>query len=59
VRAERALPITGSRSPTAIATSTYWSLGPQAPVAVRDEAWAILDSLRIDAHVRSDWRSSG
>ena len=35
------------------------AFGPQAPIAVRREAWAILDSLRIDPRVRPDWRSSG
>jgi hypothetical protein len=35
------------------------AFGAQAPAAVRDEAWAILDSLRIDPQVRPDWRSSG
>jgi hypothetical protein len=35
------------------------AFGPQAPVTVRREAWAILDSLRIDPRVRPAWRSSG
>jgi hypothetical protein len=35
------------------------AFGPQAPFAVRGEAWSILDSLRIDPRVRPDWRSSG
>jgi hypothetical protein len=35
------------------------AFGPQAPAAGRREAWAILDSLRIDPRVRPGWRSSG
>ena len=35
------------------------AFGPQAPVPVRHEAWAILESLRIDPDVRPDWRSTG
>jgi hypothetical protein len=35
------------------------AFGPRAPEAVRHQAWAILDRLRIDPTVRPDWRSSG
>ena len=35
------------------------AFGPEAPEAVRRQAWGILDSLRIDPRVRPDWRSSG
>lgn len=35
------------------------AFGPEAPAAVRREAWGILDSLRIDPDVRPDWRSVG
>lgn len=35
------------------------AFGPQAPDAVRRQAWAILDSLSVDPSVRPDWRSSG
>lgn len=35
------------------------AFGPQASAAARAEAWAILDSLRVDPRTRPDWRSSG
>ena len=35
------------------------AFGPSASKAVRDQAWAILDQLRIDPGVRPDWRSAG
>jgi hypothetical protein len=33
--------------------------GPDAPTAVRDQGWAILDGLRVDPGVRPDWSSTG
>jgi hypothetical protein len=35
------------------------AFGPDAPKAVRDEAWAVLDSLRVDPSIQPDWQSSG
>jgi hypothetical protein len=35
------------------------AFGPEAPPAVRDQAWAVLDSLRIDPSIQPDWRASG
>ena len=35
------------------------AFGPEAPAAVQDEAWSILDSLRIDPSVRPDWENAG
>jgi hypothetical protein len=35
------------------------AFGPEAPQAVRDEAWAVLDSLRVDPSIQPDWQSSG
>jgi hypothetical protein len=35
------------------------AFGPEAPPPVRDQAWAVLDSLRIDPSVQPDWPSSG
>jgi hypothetical protein len=35
------------------------AFGTHAPPAVRDQAWGILDSLRVDPGVPPDWRSSG
>jgi len=35
------------------------AFGPQASAAVRRQAWAILDGLRVDPAVVPDWRSSG
>jgi hypothetical protein len=35
------------------------AFGPDAPPAVRDQAWAVLDSLRIDPSIQPDWRASG
>jgi hypothetical protein len=35
------------------------AFGPRASAATHNEAWAILDSLRIDPAVRPDWPSSG
>jgi hypothetical protein len=35
------------------------AFGPQASAATRDEAWGILDSLRVDPQVRPDWSSAG
>jgi hypothetical protein len=35
------------------------AFGPQAPDEVRRQAWAILDSLRVDPGVVPDWKSSG
>jgi hypothetical protein len=35
------------------------AFGPGAPEEVQQQAWAILDSLRIDPRVRPDWRSTG
>jgi hypothetical protein len=35
------------------------AFGPQASTRVQQEAWTILDGLRIDPGVRPDWRSSG
>ena len=35
------------------------AFGPEAPEHVRAEAWAVLDSLRIDPTVRPEWRASG
>jgi hypothetical protein len=35
------------------------AFGPQASAKVRRQAWAILDSLRVDADVVPDWQSSG
>jgi hypothetical protein len=33
-------------------------IGRAAPEHVRDEAWSILDRLRVDPEVRPDWRAS-
>jgi hypothetical protein len=35
------------------------AFGPDAPPAVRDQAWAVLDSLRVDPSIQPDWPSSG
>jgi hypothetical protein len=35
------------------------AFGPQASPAVRRQAWAILDRLRVDPAVVPDWHSSG
>jgi hypothetical protein len=35
------------------------AFGPDATAATRAQAWAVLDSLRIDPTVRPDWPSSG
>jgi hypothetical protein len=35
------------------------AFGPDAPAAVRDEAWAVLDGLRVDPSVQPDWDSTG
>jgi hypothetical protein len=35
------------------------AFGPQASAETRAQAWAILDSLRVDPRTRPDWRSSG
>ena len=35
------------------------TLGPEAPVRVREEAWGILDSLRVDPDAKPAWPSSG
>jgi hypothetical protein len=35
------------------------AFGPQAPADVQRQAWAILDSLRVDPGVVPDWQSSG
>ncbi|HEX2086603.1 MAG TPA: hypothetical protein VHF89_13045 [Solirubrobacteraceae bacterium] len=35
------------------------AFGPQAPAGVQEEAWRVLDSLRVDPAVRPDWRDSG
>jgi hypothetical protein len=35
------------------------ALGPEAPAAVQEEAWGVLDSLRVDPTVKPDWRSAG
>jgi hypothetical protein len=35
------------------------AFGSDAPQAVRDQAWAVLDSLRIDPSIQPDWQSSG
>jgi hypothetical protein len=35
------------------------AFGPQASAATRAEAWAILDSLRVDPRTRPDWRAAG
>ena len=32
--------------------------GPEASPQVQDQAWAILDSLKVDAHVQPDWQAS-
>jgi hypothetical protein len=34
------------------------AFGPEAPGEVRDQAWRILDSLRIDPGARPDWSSA-
>jgi hypothetical protein len=34
------------------------AFGTDAPAEVRDQAWAILDSLRIDPGARPDWSST-
>jgi hypothetical protein len=33
------------------------AFGPDTPEAVRRQAWALLDSLRVDPAVRPDWKS--
>jgi hypothetical protein len=35
------------------------AFGPQVSAAVRDQAWGILDRLRVDPSVTPDWRASG
>jgi hypothetical protein len=35
------------------------AFGPQAPADVQQQAWGILDGLRVDQRVLPDWRSSG
>jgi hypothetical protein len=35
------------------------AFGPQASAEVQRQAWAILDSLRVDPGVAPDWNSSG
>ena len=35
------------------------AFGPQASAEVQRQAWAILDSLRVDPGVVPDWKSSG
>jgi hypothetical protein len=35
------------------------AFGSDAPAATREEAWGVLDSLRIDPGVRPDWPSAG
>jgi hypothetical protein len=35
------------------------AFGPRAPAATREEAWAVLDSLRVDPRVQPDWAASG
>jgi hypothetical protein len=35
------------------------AFGPDASVAVRDQAWRILDSLQIDPNMPPDWRAVG
>ena len=35
------------------------AFGPEADARVQDEAWSILDSLRIDPAVRPDWQNAG
>jgi hypothetical protein len=35
------------------------AFGPQASADVQRQAWAILDSLRVDPGVVADWQSSG
>jgi hypothetical protein len=34
-------------------------IGEEVPARVRDEAWAVLDSLRFDAGYTPDWEASG
>lgn len=35
------------------------AFGPQAPADVQEEAWSILDSLRVDPAATPGWRSAG
>jgi hypothetical protein len=35
------------------------AFGPEASAVTRDEAWGVLDSLRVDASVKPDWDSTG
>jgi hypothetical protein len=35
------------------------AFGPDTPAATRDEAWAILDGLKVDPAVRPNWRAVG
>jgi len=35
------------------------AFGPDAPADVREQAWAILDRLRVDPGVVPDWQSAG
>lgn len=35
------------------------AFGPDATQATQQQAWSILDSLRVDPKVRPDWESSG
>ena len=35
------------------------AFGPDARATTRAQAWAILDSLRVDPRARPDWPSSG
>jgi hypothetical protein len=35
------------------------AFGPDATAGVQNEAWGILDSLKIDPRIRPDWRSAG
>jgi hypothetical protein len=38
---------------------TLVRIGPDAPSSVAAQAWAVLDSLRLDSGYRPDWPSSG
>jgi hypothetical protein len=43
----------------AFAGSAGVSMGPDAPPKATDQAWAILDTLRLDPSYRPDWRAGG
>jgi hypothetical protein len=35
------------------------AFGPRTPAEIQQQAWAILDGLRVDLALAPDWKSSG